>query len=166
MIKIMRKENTVAKINIIGLVPPDDKRYSEGWTMAAQPSEQEIQDSCRALRHLPPLGPQVHRASAARAGVGMNYEPTRKCSNCGSPWEVALVWEGYVTPYPDVSPTYREWEQLWLCRECELACRPPEELKLTPPDNTPPDAEPRVGGFKYKRYLWGSIVLERRPYWR
>jgi hypothetical protein len=70
----------------------------------------------------------------------MTWEPIHNCDSCGTPWGVAKVWEGYVTPYPDVAPTYREWEELWLCRECEALRHPKPDFKLTPPpDDTPPD---------------------------
>jgi hypothetical protein len=40
------------------------------------------------------------------------------CDNCGAP-DAGLVGSKYVTPYPDVAPTYNEWQELYLCRDCE-----------------------------------------------
>ena len=37
----MRKENAMAKIVIIGLVPPTDKRFKEGYSIAVQPPRQK-----------------------------------------------------------------------------------------------------------------------------
>jgi hypothetical protein len=33
-----------------GLVPPDDPRYKEGWTITVQPSEEEIQKALAKLK--------------------------------------------------------------------------------------------------------------------
>jgi len=40
------------------------------------------------------------------------------CDNCGAP-DAGLVGSKYVTPYPDVAPTYNEWQELYLCRDCQ-----------------------------------------------
>ena len=40
----------MAKINIIGLVPPTDKRYKEGWSIAVQPSPEELKKATEEFR--------------------------------------------------------------------------------------------------------------------
>jgi len=49
----------------------------------------------------------------------------KACDNCGAR-DASLMWEGYVTPLPDVAPTHHEWQELWLCRDCQ---NEPEVLK-------------------------------------
>ncbi|MBA0083513.1 MAG: hypothetical protein HRJ53_00800 [Acidobacteria bacterium Pan2503] len=41
------------------------------------------------------------------------------CEDCGNE-DCGLVWSGYVTPLPDVAPTHQEWQELWLCENCQI----------------------------------------------
>jgi hypothetical protein len=60
----MRKENAMAKINIIGLVPPTDKRYNEGYSIAVQPDPEELKRATekylawKAAKNTTPKKPQ------------------------------------------------------------------------------------------------------------
>ena len=60
----MRKENAVnpkCKVVWLGEAKPDDPRYKEGWSIAVQPSDREVEQALAELRaegKLPPAKPK------------------------------------------------------------------------------------------------------------